>query len=249
MKTGMPSRLLLIVLAGSGLLLASCGPTNEELITEFKPQFETLRADLQAVAAMLPATAPDQPAQQPFQPAPSYLVDPLGSGITNSDILMYENLNDPDLNLRNNDRLDLALSNFLLRYLRWTGPDNPMADDTRGQRVGKDAADEFEQALQIRYLAVARVVTLEKPVVLSAESFQSGFAEIDGYLVDLRSRTIVCSFTVQAESSEEVHYAYEEDSDPEAALARFASSTLWENSRQVFLARLNEYCGGGFTSE
>ncbi|MEW6405566.1 MAG: hypothetical protein AB1649_27550 [Chloroflexota bacterium] len=222
-------------------LLTGCGPTMGDVVLEFKPRYDNLRADLQAIAGALPETAADQQVTQVLDPAPDYNADDYG-GIRNTDIVMYAHLLDPELDLRDNNQLDLGLSRYVVKYLEWTGTDFFTSD----KRASDDWIVGFEQALDIRYLGIARVGAYDPPVAVSADSFTGGYAEVDGFLVDLHTREVLCSFSIAAEPSKTVSYSYEEGEDRVATLQKFAHSTLWENAREAFITRMQENCGGSF---
>jgi hypothetical protein len=235
--------LLFIVFA---LLLTGCGPTNEEVINQFKPQFATLRETLGAIANALPDSVEDQPAAQPLDPAPNYNG---GAQLGNTDILMYDQLLNPEIDLEQGTTLDLNLSNYLLTHLLWTGPENPMGSGALSESAGDEFAKEFEQILQMKYLGVARVVVYDPPVAIDAETFEGGYAEVQGFLVDMATREVRCSFNLSAIPADTVSYTYKEGEDPQAALNNFAHSTLWENARNTFIEKMGQTCGGSFALE
>jgi hypothetical protein len=213
----------------------------DEVVIEFKPQFDSLRADLQAIAAALPETASSQQVTQTLDPAPDYNANDY-DGIRNTDIVMFAHLLDPEADLRDNNQLDLGLSRYVVKYLQWTGPDAFTSD----KRASDKFIAGFEQALNIRYLGVARVGLYDPPVAVSADSFDGGYAEVGGFLIDMQSREILCSFSIAARPNKTVNYTYKEGEDPVKALEEFAHSTLWENARTAFIESMGEMCGGSF---
>lgn len=231
------------------LLLTGCGPTNQEIIDQFKPQFATLRETLRTIAETLPETVENQPVAQPLNPEPSFNAEAEFGVIDNTDILMYDQLLNPEVNLPQETTLDLGLSNYLLTHLLWTGPQNPMSSDTLTEGAGDEFAKEFEQVLQMKYLGIARVTVYDPPVAVDAETFEGGYAEIQGFLVDMATREVRCSFDLSAVPADTVSYTYQEGEDPQEALVRFAYSTLWENARNTFIEKLDQTCGGNFTLE
>ena len=225
--------------------LSGCGPTNQEAIEQFKPQYAEMRADLEAIAAALPASVAEQQVAQALDPAPFYMEDS-PDDIHNTDILMYASLVDPDLDLRDAGQLDLRLSNYLRRNLQWTGPNNPMSETSLKNRAADNFPDKLEQGLQIKYLGVARVGAYERAVAVSEDTFDGGYAEIDGFLVDMESKDVLCAFTISARPSEQVSYTYKEGESQLDALERFANSTLWSNAREAFIDKLDQNCSGMF---
>jgi hypothetical protein len=227
------------------LALAGCGgQTNQQVIDQYKPQFTQLRADLRSLAETLSDLSKEKRVVQPLDPRPVYTAG--AKEIQNTDILMFEHLLDPDVDLRANNQLDLTLSNFLLQYLRWTGPKNPMAASALKAGAPKERASEFEQALKIRYLGIAALLEYDPPVALSETAFTGGQAEILGFLVDKDSRTVLCAFRISASSNQEISYTYEEGDSKTQALERFAYSTLWSNARTAFVEKMSQMCDGDF---
>ncbi len=117
---------------------------------------------------------------------------------------MYDYLLDPETELRDQDQLDLRLSNYLRRLLQWTGPESPMSPSVLKKRAQEGLTEEFEQALQIRYLGVARVARYDPPVAVSEEVFTGGYAEVDGFLVDMTTQEVLCAFRITARPNDEV---------------------------------------------
>ncbi len=238
-------RLITVLFAVAQLmLLTGCGPTMGDVVLEYKPQFDNLRMDLQAIAGNLPETAADRPVTQTLDPAPDYNAGDDAS-IRNTDIVMYEHLLNPELDLRDNNRLDLGLSKYVVKYLNWTGSDSFTSD----RRASEEWIAGFEHALDIRYLGIAKVGVYEPPVAVSAESFTGGFTEVDGFLVDVQTKEILCSFSIAAKPNKMVNYTYREGEDRVAALEKFAHSTLWENAREAFITKMQENCRGSFVLE
>jgi hypothetical protein len=121
-----------------------------------------------------------------------------------------------------------------------------MSSSSLKKRASDDLAEKLEQALQIRYLGVARVVVYDRPVAVSEETFDGGYAEVAGFLVDMETRTVLCSFSIDARPTEQVSYTYKEGENKLAALERFAYSSLWNNAREAFIEKMDQVCGGTF---
>jgi len=227
---------------GLTFLLLSCGPSMEDVALEFKPQFDALRTDLQTIAASLPEKVKNQPVTQPLDPPPDYS-DGYEAEIRNTDIMMYAQLLNPDVDMDDREQLDLILSRAFVNHLKWTGAGELYKPNDRASSEWRDG---FEKTLQIRYLGVARVNLYEPPIAVSADEFVGGYAEIDGFLVDMQSQAILCSFSISAFPNDEVSYSYEAGEEM-SALERFARSTLWENAREAFVESMTKMCGGSFT--
>ena len=238
-------RVITFLLLGCMIALAGCGPTNQDLVDQFSPGFAEMRTALQRVAGALPASVGgDQGVAQPPDPQPVYKEG--AEDIQNTDILMYDYLLDPETELRDQDQLDLRLSNYLRRLLQWTGPESPMSPSVLKKRAQEGLTEEFEQALQIRYLGVARVARYDPPVAVSEEVFTGGYAEVDGFLVDMTTQEVLCAFRITARPNDEVSYTYKEGESKTEALENFAYSTLWTNARTAFVEKMTELCGGQF---
>lgn len=245
MRTHQPLTIILIALFA--LSLGACKPTNQKVIEEYAPQYAQLRTDLAAIASSLNPASDEMAVTQILDPRPLYTYG--AKEIQNTDILMLENLFDPDRDLRQEGQLDLTLSNYLLRLLRWTGPQNPMSSTALDNPASDESVHEFEQALQIRYLGVAAVLQYDPPRAVSEEQFTGGLADMMGFLVDMQSRQVLCNFRFTATANQEVSYTYEEGDSKTQALERYVYSTLWTNARAAFIEKMNQACGGDFSLE
>jgi len=226
------------------LLLVACGPTNADLVETYTPQFDALRADFEAIAAALPPVTGEIEALA-LDPAPDYQTGSYGE-IRNTDIVMYRQLLDPYIELRDENLFDLRFSNYIVSYLRCMGESSPMSATTLEKRADKEKADEYEQALDIAYLGVARVNAYEPPIAIDKDTFVGGTVAIDGFLVDVDTQAVLCAFSITAYPNEEVRYQVRENESHTDALRRFAYSTLWSNAREAFMEKMNALCGGSF---
>jgi hypothetical protein len=228
-------------------VLAACGgggETNQDVVNRFKPQYDTLRVQLQQVVQKMPQQVGEQPVTQPLTPRPAYTKD--AKEPQNTDVLMYENLLDPDAKLNSDTQLDLTLTNHLLRALQWTGANNPISDSAMKSTATAGVLSDLEQGLQLKYLAVAKVTAYQPVTAVDKDTFHGGAAKIDGYLIDLGSQAIVCSFGFSVAPPKQVDYKYKEGEDQAQALAKAAHSVAWSNAREKFIAALNDKCGGDF---
>ena len=235
---------ILVFVVGLALFPAGCGPTKVDVILELKPQYDALRADLQTIAATLPEKVENQPVAQPLEPAPNFNTDDY-SVTRNTDVMMYEHLLDPEEGMADTEKLDLRLSN-LRNYVYWTGPKSPYLLKESKTRADDEFRAKFEQALQIRYLGIARINRFDPIVAINAEAFEGGYTDIDGFLVDMQTQEIVCSFNIIAFPDEDVHYTYKEGESQTKALAKAARSNLWNKARDAFLDSMAVMCGGSF---
>jgi hypothetical protein len=230
---------LAIAMSACGLF----GPSNQEVIVKYRTQYEQMRADLKAIAQTLPDYGSNQSPSTLLNPLPSYSEDTGAAG--NTDILMYEHLIDPDAELSEQTQFDLRLSNSLRTCLQWTGPKNPMADSVLRSRADK-LDKELQTGLQTRYLGVARILQYQPPVASSAELFSGGAVSVAGYLVDLKSKQVVCVFGVTAKTAGKVQVTVRQGEDPKAAVEAWARSSMYTEARQKFIEAANQVCGGRF---
>lgn len=238
------SLLVKYLLLGLFLFLTACGETNQDVLNRFQPQFTEMRRKLQEIAKVSESVC-EQEIVQDLDPQPTYVErEPEAS---NTEIVMYAQLLDPDVDLRDNDQLDLLLSNQLIRNLQWTSDASPFSASALKKRARKDMVHEFERSLNIAYLAIAKVVVYTPVVAVDQETFQGGIAEIDGYLVDMESQEIMCSFKVSARPEEKIFYQVRKGEDAAQELAEAANSNLWANAREAFVNTINETCGVDFT--
>ncbi|MBN1891133.1 MAG: hypothetical protein JW850_24260 [Thermoflexales bacterium] len=242
-KTGF----VLIALGIACFALASCGgggETNQDLVTRFKPQYAEMRAKLQQVAEKIPERANGQKVTQSLSPQPQYTYG--ADTPANTDIMMYPHLIDPNENLHL-DQLDMAWGSSLQRALQYTGEKSSLTTTALKNKASESIQRTLEGGLQTRYLAVAKVLAYQPVTAVSKDSFKGGSAQVDGYLVDLESQQILCSFSVSARPQEHIDYKYKEGDNPTVALARWANSSLESNARAAFIEALNEFCGGNFS--
>lgn len=218
------------------MLLASCGETFHEVAVRHQPAIDTLRADMEQLAALVQAGTADTAPAAPLDPPPVFKVnDAAGS---NTAILILERLIEPERSFQSGELLDLRLSNGLENLFIWA------------KREGK-AFETFEPAIldatAIRYLVVYQVLQHEAPKVDAQLQYTIGGARLGVHVYDREKKALVASFPVAALSPERVEYTYRKDgSDQAAAANNWARSSLWENLRKVILPALAEKTGGIF---
>jgi hypothetical protein len=236
----------LILAAASALNMSGIslfGPTNAEIIQQYKGQYAQLRTDLREIAQSLPDFKVDQEPSQPLQPPPDYR-EAGGEGV-NTDFLMYEHLVNPEANLSMGEHLDLYLARSLKSCLLWTGPQNPMVESALRERATL-LSTELEAGLRLKYLGIIKILQYEPPVASSETKFVAGKTLIAGYLVELRTRQIPCMFHVSAETAGQVEVTTEKGEDPKTAVERWARSSLFTASEQRIIEAAQRTCGGTF---
>lgn len=229
-------RRLLATCAGA-LFLAACGTTNRDAIEHLRADYTAERARLASYVAVLP------PSETITATSFSALTPPLvwgdvsrgeGAG-TNAAFLSFGQLANPDV--RAIDRgPDVTMSSELVDCLRWTGPQNPMAQTALGSRDGEGLEARCRAALAVPYLVVLRPGAFQSPTATSPETYAPGVLSMDVIVLDHATGRTLASARVVGTSADRVQYVYEEGSDPAEALSRFAYSTLWSSIRQAIAA-------------
>jgi hypothetical protein len=245
----MKQKIFAVSLLSLVLILSACGPsgpTNADVIKKFQAPYASLRTDLAAAAKSLPDYNGDQGPASPLNPAPVYKEK--ADGTANTDILMVEQLLDPDARLDDKTQLDLLLSSYLLLDLQWTGPQNPMADSIQKQVASDPTGKGYQADLDnTRYIGVVRMAAYDPPVAGDNNQFTGGEALFAGYLLDLKTKQAVCVVAVDATSDTSVKFEYKTGDDPKAALERFVRSTVWSNARKGLIDAFTKTCGGTYT--
>ncbi len=174
------TKLALVLCLG---LSAGCGETNREAILRLAPRYESKRQQLWRLAASLPEIGSvKQPWFSGAMVPPLEFDEPRGRA--NTEILMVEQLRDPDVELDDVQQFDALLSSRLLACLRWTGPRNPIDPSLLDRRGSLGAV--CEAAFAHPYLVVLRTTEFTLPEVLSLE----------GLVIDMRVERLIATFAV-----------------------------------------------------
>lgn len=242
MKSALPC--LRLALAGLCIVLLACSAEKHEtVVEEYTADYAALRSELAELAMLIPDTITPTETPPDLDPLPRYKKGDLRS---NTAVVMYEQLADPDINLQNGQRLDFYGSNNLIRNLQWTGPRDPRTDDLKSQKATSRLAREMEYPLDVRYLAVARTFQHERARATAKDQFKAGAVAMGLFLIDRQSKSLVAQGGIIAHSSDQVEYRFSEEGDPVAALEAWANNTVWENARQAAFKKLEEISGGSF---
>ena len=228
------------------LCMGCGGETHRQLFKRYESQFAEKRAQFKKIAQMLPAPGSvKEPTTANLSPKPVY---DARSGTYNTEIVMYDQLLDPDIQSHDHTRLDLLLSGDLLVCMQWTGPKNPMSDSVLDKSAG-DAEQELKAALALQYLAVLRPATFVAPVAVDESTYKAGTADIEGFIVDMNRNSIVGSFRFNAKSASQVEYSAKKSENKESRLEEFAYSSLYTDALQKLGPLLQQTTGGHFVLE
>jgi hypothetical protein len=229
----------------TGLLHAGCGPTNQDLLNDYRDRFDVRRKQFAVIADKLPEKGAtlENGCKAPLVVKPVY--DEKAKSY-NLEIVMEPQLKDPDVRLDRATALDLNVSGGLLRGMQWTGPKNPMAERVLNTRAEASLRAQLEEAVATRYLLVNRAVSYTPPKALDEKTFTKAEADVEAFLYELQSGELLCSFRFSAVSEDSVHYEYKESDDPKDRLESFAYSTLWVHARKEEARLLTELTKGTF---
>lgn len=224
-------------------LFAGCGPKHGEIVEQFVPQYNEMRAELASIASLIPDKVTPTDPPPALDPMPEFKKGVLRS---NTSIVMFENLSDPDLDLYKDGKLDCRYSNNLMRNLHWTSPKDFMSDNLKKKVADKELENRLQYPLDVRYIGVVRVFKHEPAKATSAEIFSPGGMIIGVFLYDRQAETIVAQGLTMARTDENVEYRYAETGDPIEALERWANSSLKMNAGEEVLKAFAKFTGGPF---
>jgi hypothetical protein len=228
------------------VMCTGCGETNRQLFKRYENQFAEKRQQFKQIAQMLPAPGSLKGATAAnLSPPPVYNAK---SNSYNTEIVMYDQLLDPDIESRGHNRLDLLLSGDLLRCVLWTGPKDPMNESVLDGRAG-DMEQTLKKVLGFRYLVVLRPVNIVAPVAVNESTYKPGMADIEGVIVDMESNKVAAALRFTAHSASQVEYSYKEGQSCRGQLEEFAYSSLCTDARQKLGPLLEQTTGGQFVLE
>jgi hypothetical protein len=173
-----------------------CGPKISTVLKKYEAPYREKREQLKKIADSLPpkGSLGDNLSCKEINPAISFDEKAKDS---NAEILMFEQLTDPD----NNPDWDLLLSGELLHSIQWTGPKNPLSESALGNN-GESMEKTLSSALNYRYLVVDRVKELSPPVVKDKDNYTQGKVIVETFIIDLTDSKTICGFTSSAASLE-----------------------------------------------
>jgi hypothetical protein len=221
----------------------SSGPTNQQVIEEYKPKFVAKRGQLKKIAANVPplGSVTKNEGRQDLNPRP---VHNRQTREYNTEIMMAEHLTDPDAKLQP-ERFELHGGWHLRDALLWTGPKNPMAESAL-RASGTGLREDLEKALATNYLVVIRTVRYDRPVAIDTRRYRGGNLDLEGFVFDLRNDNPLGSFRISARPNNLVDYVYRKGEDQMQQAENFIHSTMWSNARKEAVQALSQVTGGVF---
>ena len=226
-----------LLLCWAAFLLSGCGESYSEVSARHKEALDSLQADLAKLAEVIPDTLQSKELEAPLDPAPSFKEDDEAS---NTDIQIWDRLNDPDKEFRHGEIMDLYLSNGVSNYFTFSNSD---------EKAPKDYDEKLKQVGDLRYLVGYRIYKYIAPEVEGTADplkYTIGNAIAGVYVFDRKAGEIVCSFPVTAASDQKVEFKPQNNESRAAAGQRWARSSLWTNLRKQTLMALQENVGGSF---
>ncbi|HTN73982.1 MAG TPA: NPCBM/NEW2 domain-containing protein [Pirellulaceae bacterium] len=211
---------LIVCASALALLTIGCGPSVNEVVDEYRPRMQELQAKLQRLAANMPQRVGDQAVTTQLQPR-LYKVE--GDAQSNTEVRMIEQLTDD----RADPKLNLNVLGEWGACFRWLEPDSAPQSANAGS-----IRQAYEQTVNTRYLVVHRVKDLQAPRAIDDERFTPGAARIEGVVFDLNTEAIVATYTIDAQTSNQVNFAVRDGETRRDGLQRFADSSLWEDARK-----------------
>ena len=227
-------------------LCAGCRPTNRQLFGRYQGSFAVKRIQFKNIAQVLPPPGSvNEITVADLSPKPIYDAK---TKTYNTEIVMADQLLDPDIVTQGHDRFDLILGGDLLTCMQWTGPKNPMSESALDERSA-DMEPRLQRVLSYLYLVVVRPANFDPPVALDEKSFKGGSADLEVFIVDLLKNKVAGSFRFSAHSASQVHYSYKADQSQKDQLQEFAYSSLFTDARQKMGPLLEKATGGHFVLE
>jgi hypothetical protein len=218
------------------LVAVGCGSSAEtvgQVREKHRPAMNKLRAQLKTVHGRIPAVAQEQSTQ--LVPAPIFSED--GSG--NTEVMAVEHLLDSEAAAP----LELALPQDLKTCLSWTGPAG--ADDPSTRREATpDVEAKFQKVLKTRYVVVLR--NRKAPVTGSGTTFSGGEAEVEAFVVDLRTSAIVAAASARGGAEGPIQVVAASGRQRQERAAMLLSSTAVAEVRKDLAAKLAAATGGSF---
>jgi hypothetical protein len=175
-----------------------CGNSISTVLKKYKIPYQEKREQLKKISESLPPKGSIGNNLTCRELNPKIRFDEKAEDI-NTEMLMFEQLSDPDFE----PEWNLLLSGDLLHSIRWTGPKNPLSESVlsdNGESIEKDLL----AALEYRYLVVNRVNEITQPELKDENNYTRGNATIDTFIFDLKENKTICGFSTSAKSLEDL---------------------------------------------
>jgi len=229
--------------------LASCGETARKVLQRYTPQLNEKRQEFQKISGLLPAPGSvKENSQATLSPKP--VLNAKDTDSNNTEVVMADQLLDPDIKRKDNSNLDVFLSGNLLLGIQWVGPKSSLDAGDLDRRSNPNTENMIKQGLAERYIVVLRPARYVPPVATNETTYKAGVADIEGFVVDLSGPKVVGSFRYTAQSGDTVEYKAKK-TDTAAArqmdLENFAYSSLYSDARKKLKPLLELSTGGSFT--
>ena len=233
----------------SALLLAGCGKKTSEVLDQFRPRCEPLRARLRQIAAELPPPSP-----LPLETKSAVLNNPKpilrDDGDGNLVFFHARELIDPRASIDDRKDASMSLGGDLSILLHWTAQPSSLSSDTLDSRRGSKEFGEKMEAMRgrVRYLGVYRAAEYDPPVAVDEQSFRGGRAAVEFFIYDFNDGKLLAQWRLNARPNENVEYRYRKGEDQKAALESWAHASIRDNLRKALYASLPERIGGEYQS-
>lgn len=235
---------VLIGAAGAVWLFLERDVGLDELRSRYGPAFDAKRQAFRRIAERLPpvGSVGANVAAKGLAPPP---VCDVKAGRYTLELAMAKQLVDPDVDLRAAEEFDASVSEpGLVARMTMVGPASKLR-----VAVPRATLPEFDSALALTYLAVARPVTYLRPRALAKDAFTAGAVDLEVFVVDLRTEAIVAQGRCRAETADRTTAFFRKHQDEGRNVEAAAHSTLWVNARRALASTLRDLTGGTFEFE
>lgn len=240
----------LVLLGGIAAAVWAFWPrtTSAEVIAVYRDRFAELRGKLKRIAANLPPVGSVRGDTLPASLDPKPVYD-VARDTFNTAVLMAEQCENPDRDLGPPTHVDVLLFESGFRtHLQWTGDKNPLIGGGRDVPA-RDMAQKFERSLALPYLVVARPVRYDPPVAVNENTFAGGELDLEVFLVDVRTETVLGAFRRTVRPDPQVLVTFRKDQRQGEVAEAVVYSNLMQKVRTEVCAALARGTGGTFNTE
>jgi hypothetical protein len=237
-----------VLLLGGGFLawFLLSGETVREVNARYAPKFEPIKAKFREIAAALPpkGSITTRKTAGALTPAPVFHKEDRAAN--NTELLVYEQLLDPSVDLKAKKEFDLIFTGDIVFALRQINPPAGAGFMNPDQRASSAVIANYERGLATRYLAVARPVHYVAPRALDKKTFFPGRLDVELFLVDLNTRDILAWDRIEAKTAATTSAYFRPGHDDLKEVEQSAHSTMWVEAVDKIGASLREISGGTF---